>query len=107
MNKSTGPVKGLIIAAPSSGSGKTVLTLGLLRHLSGAGKPITSAKAGPDYIDPAFHAAATGRPCYNLDPWAMRSSLLNHAAALGSDGATVRLWNMDQRPIWLKLLAGR
>ena len=89
MNKSTGPVKGLIIAAPSSGSGKTVLTLGLLRHLSGAGKPITSAKAGPDYIDPAFHAAATGRPCYNLDPWAMRSSLLNHAAALGSDGATV------------------
>ena len=89
MNKSTGPVKGLIIAAPSSGSGKTVLTLGLLRHLSSVGKPITSAKAGPDYIDPAFHAAATGRPCYNLDPWAMRPSLLHHVAALSSDGATV------------------
>jgi cobyrinic acid a,c-diamide synthase len=74
---------GLIIAAPSSGSGKTVLTLGLLRHLSRAGKAVASAKAGPDYIDPAFHTAATGKPCYNLDPWAMRPSVLGYAAALG------------------------
>lgn len=84
-----GPVNGLIIAAPSSGSGKTVLTLGLLRHLVRSGKSITSAKAGPDYIDPAFHAAATGKPCYNLDPWSMRPSLLGHAASLGNDGGTV------------------
>ena len=89
MNEPSGLTKGLIIAAPSSGSGKTVLTLGLLRHLSKAGKSIASAKAGPDYIDPAFHTAATGVPCYNLDLWAMRPSLLNHVAALGSNGATV------------------
>jgi len=62
--------RGLIIAAPTSGSGKTVLTLGCLRALRKRG--IAGAKAGPDYIDPAFHAAACGKPCFNLDPWAMR-----------------------------------
>jgi len=69
-------ISGLIIAAPSSGSGKTLVTLGLLRHLSRSGVAIASAKTGPDYIDPAFHAAATGRPCFNLDPWAMRPETL-------------------------------
>lgn len=63
---------GLILAAPASGSGKTTLTLALLRHLRRAGRHIASAKAGPDYIDPAFHAAASGKPCFNLDAWAMR-----------------------------------
>ncbi len=63
---------GLILAAPASGSGKTTLTLGLLRHLARAGHRVASAKAGPDYIDPSFHAVACGAPCFNLDPWAMR-----------------------------------
>ena len=63
---------GLILAAPASGSGKTTLTLALLRHLKRSGKRIASAKAGPDYIDPAFHGAASGTPCFNLDAWAMR-----------------------------------
>lgn len=63
---------GLVIAAPSSGSGKTLLTLGLLADLTRRGVAVASAKVGPDYIDPAFHAAATGRPCVNLDAWAMR-----------------------------------
>ncbi len=67
---------GLILAAPSSGSGKTLATLGLLAHLAGRGMRIASAKVGPDYIDPAFHAAATGRPCLNLDAWAMRGPTL-------------------------------
>lgn len=67
---------GLIVAAPASGSGKTLLTLGLLRLLARRGLKVASAKVGPDYIDPAFHHAATGRPCPNLDPWAMRPGTL-------------------------------
>ena len=71
---------GLIVAAPASGSGKTLFTLGLLRHLASSGVAVASAKTGPDYIDPAFHAAASGRPCLNLDPWAMRPETLAAAA---------------------------
>jgi cobyrinic acid a,c-diamide synthase len=67
---------GIILAAPASGSGKTVVTLGLLRHLARIGHRVASAKAGPDYIDPSFHQAASGAPCVNLDPWAMRRATL-------------------------------
>ena len=67
---------GLVIAAPASGAGKTTLTLALLRALHDAGLHVRSAKVGPDYIDPAFHAAASGAPCLNLDPWAMRPGLI-------------------------------
>jgi cobyrinic acid a,c-diamide synthase len=66
----------LIVAAPSSGSGKTLITLAVLRALKNAGVRVASAKVGPDYIDPRFHEAATGRPCVNLDPWAMRRQLI-------------------------------
>jgi cobyrinic acid a,c-diamide synthase len=72
---------GLIIAAPASGSGKTLLTLGLLRHLARSGRRVASAKAGPDYIDPSFHAAASGAACLNLDPWAMRRATIEGLAA--------------------------
>ncbi len=64
-------VKALIVAAPNSGSGKTTVTLGLLRALRNACHNAASFKVGPDYIDPQFHAAATGHPCLNLDLWAM------------------------------------
>ncbi len=63
--------RAIIVAAPASGSGKTTVTLGLLRALRNRGVRVASAKVGPDYIDPRFHEAATGRPCLNLDPWAM------------------------------------
>lgn len=67
---------GLILAAPSSGCGKTVVTLALLRALRNSGIRVAAAKAGPDYIDPAYHSAACGRVCTNLDVWAMRGGTL-------------------------------
>jgi cobyrinic acid a,c-diamide synthase len=83
-------VPGIVLAAPSSGSGKTLATLGLLAHLAGRGLKVASAKIGPDYIDPAFHAAATGRPCLNLDSWAMRpASLAGLVASLSDDADLV------------------
>ena len=76
-----------MVGAPASGSGKTTVTLALLRHLRDRGVRVGSLKVGPDYIDPAFHAAASGRACLNLDPWAMRESTFAAAVAAASEGA--------------------
>ncbi|ALN71783.1 cobyrinate a,c-diamide synthase [Aureimonas sp. AU20] len=85
---------GFLLAAPQSGSGKTLATLALLRHLKRAGVAMRSAKAGPDYIDPAFHAAATGQPSVNLDPYAMRPDLIRALA-----------W-ADARPLVVEAMMG-
>jgi len=70
-----------MIAAPRSGSGKTTATLGLLRAFRRRGVDVAGLKSGPDYIDPAFHAQASGREGVNLDTWAMAPKLLSALAA--------------------------
>ena len=72
---------GLLLAAPTSASGKTTVTLAIARALRNAGHPVAAAKSGPDYIDPAFHAAATGAPCVTLDAFAMPPARLRSLAA--------------------------
>lgn len=73
--------RAVIIGAPRSGSGKTSVTIGLLRALRRRGVAVRGAKSGPDYIDPGFHAAATGKEGVNLDSWAMPPGLLTALAA--------------------------
>ncbi len=71
---------GLMISAPASGTGKTTVMLGLLRALAEDGLAVQPFKSGPDYIDPAFHQAAAGRPSFNFDTWAMDPGLLGAIA---------------------------
>jgi cobyrinic acid a,c-diamide synthase len=81
--------RGLIIAAPHSGAGKTTVALALMAALRRRGLVARAAKAGPDYIDPAFHAAVTGSASVNLDSWAMSRELLDALAAQTADGADI------------------
>ena len=61
----------LLVAGTNSGCGKTTFTLGLLRSLARRGYDLASFKCGPDYIDPKFHALASGKPSINLDLFMM------------------------------------
>jgi len=79
--------RGLVIAAPRSGAGKTTVALGLLAALRRRGVNVHAAKSGPDYIDAAFHAVASGAVGVNLDTWAMPPALVDALAAEAARGA--------------------
>jgi cobyrinic acid a,c-diamide synthase len=79
----------LVIAAPASGSGKTTVACGLMAALRARGLAVSGHKAGPDYIDPGYHALATGRPPRNLDPFLCGEDLIAPLFRHGAAGAQV------------------
>ncbi len=81
---------GLMISAPASGTGKTTLMLGLLAAFRAQGVAVQPFKSGPDYIDPAFHTAASGRASYNIDSWSMEAARIEGLVG-NADGAELIL----------------
>ena len=79
----------LVIAAPASGCGKTTVACGLMAALRARGLAASGHKVGPDYIDPGYHALATGRPPRNLDPFLCGGDLIAPLFRHGADGAQV------------------
>ncbi len=79
----------LVVAGTHSGVGKTTVATGLMSALSGRGIAVGSAKVGPDFIDPGYHALATGRPPRNLDAWICGASAVAPLAARAAVPAEV------------------
>ncbi|HEY2269023.1 MAG TPA: cobyrinate a,c-diamide synthase [Streptosporangiaceae bacterium] len=79
----------LVIAAPASGSGKTTVACGLMAALRRKGLAVSGHKVGPDYIDPGYHALATGRPPRNLDPFLCGEDLIGPLFLHGAAGAEI------------------
>ncbi|WP_435836917.1 cobyrinate a,c-diamide synthase [Streptomyces asoensis] len=79
----------LVIAAPSSGSGKTTVATGLMAALTARGLAVSPHKVGPDYIDPGYHALATGRTGRNLDAYLCGPELVGPLFAHGAHGCDI------------------
>ncbi|MFK4149025.1 cobyrinate a,c-diamide synthase [Streptomyces sp. NPDC004065] len=85
----TPPVPRLVIAAPASGSGKTTVATGLMAALTRRGLAVSPHKVGPDYIDPGYHALATGRTGRNLDAYLCGPELLGPLFLHGARGCDI------------------
>ncbi|MBV7695167.1 cobyrinate a,c-diamide synthase [Streptomyces sp. TRM70350] len=85
----TSSVPRLVIAAPSSGSGKTTVATGLMAAFAARGLAVSPHKVGPDYIDPGYHALATGRVGRNLDAYLCGPELIGPLFAHGARGCDV------------------
>lgn len=79
----------LVVAAPASGTGKTTVATGLMAALRARGLAVSPHKVGPDYIDPGYHALATGRPGRNLDPVLVGEELVAPLFLHGAAGADI------------------
>src|SRR5690348_9956682 len=77
----------IVVAAPASGHGKTTVATGLLAAYAAKGLSVAGFKVGPDYIDPGYHALASGRPGRNLDPVLVGPDLVGPLFAHGAEGA--------------------
>ncbi|WP_397349471.1 cobyrinate a,c-diamide synthase [Paenibacillus xylanexedens] len=81
----------LIIAGTGSGAGKTTVTLGLMKALAERGLRVQGFKCGPDYIDPTYHTAVTGRASRNLDAWMTSPEYVRHTFVQAADGQDISI----------------
>ncbi|MGJ7919223.1 cobyrinate a,c-diamide synthase [Neobacillus sp. LXY-4] len=81
----------LVIAGTGSGVGKTTMTIGIMAALRKKGYTVQGFKCGPDYIDPTYHTAVTGRPSRNVDSWMLSSELVKEIVERGSKGADISI----------------
>ncbi|MDQ0201155.1 cobyrinate a,c-diamide synthase [Neobacillus ginsengisoli] len=84
-------VRRLVIAGTGSGVGKTTLTIGLMAALKKKGYTVQGFKCGPDYIDPTYHTAVTGRVSRNIDSWMLNHEMVKEIVNRGSEGSDISI----------------